>query len=230
HHTGGGTIDVQQPAPDTLVITMSGVAVATPMPGCPSFAGMDFDLEQCFEVVFENKDVKAAKLSVESRVIGLLRSPKHSDGYAEESGACLHIGCDGAPDVVTLCLPPHLVAHGENLSLNDHEGQCNLPVAPGKYTLRQTFHLAASTPHSLLPCKGTSAEFAPDPALDPLWISYWEPFHGATKKDFGFQITIKVAEDTNATSNGNGDKKDEGEKKTEKMEKTSEGLQLPPVK
>ena len=33
----------------------------------------------------------------------------------------------------------------------------------------------------------------PDPALDPLWISAWEPFHGAAKKDFGFQVTLKVA-------------------------------------
>ena len=41
-------------------------------------------------------------------------------------------------------------------------------------------------------CKAASAEFAPDPALDPLWISYWEPFHGAIKKDFGFQVTVRV--------------------------------------
>jgi hypothetical protein len=45
----------------------------------------------------------------------------------------------------------------------------------------------------VLPCKAASAEFAPEPALDPLWISYWEPFHGAQKKDFGFQVTIKVS-------------------------------------
>jgi len=45
----------------------------------------------------------------------------------------------------------------------------------------------------LKPCKAASAEFAPEQALDPLWISYWEPFHGAAKKDFGFQITLKVA-------------------------------------
>jgi hypothetical protein len=31
-----------------------------------------------------------------------------------------------------------------------------------------------------------------------LWISYWEPFHGAAKKDLGLQITIKVAPDTDA--------------------------------
>ena len=30
-------------------------------------------------------------------------------------------------------------------------------------------------------------------ALDPLWISAWEPFHGASKKDFGFQIILKVS-------------------------------------
>ena len=53
-------------------------------------------------------------------------------------------------------------------------------------------HIAVSNPHSLLPCKAASAEFAPDPALDPLWISYWEPFHGAIKKDFGFQVVVKA--------------------------------------
>jgi len=49
---------------------------------------------------------------------------------------------------------------------------------------------------TILPTKGPSAEFAPDPAIDPLWLSYKEPFHGAIKKDFGFQIILKVAEET----------------------------------
>jgi hypothetical protein len=66
---------------------------------------------------------------------------------------------------------------------------------PGKYTLQQNFHVGAAAPKCVLPCKAPSAEFAPDPALDPLWISYKEPFHGAVKKDFGFQVTIKVAPD-----------------------------------
>jgi hypothetical protein len=63
----------------------------------------------------------------------------------------------------------------------------------GPYTLHQTFTIAAQHRHSVVPCKAASAEFAPDPALDPLWISYWEPFHGAIKKDFGFQVIIKGA-------------------------------------
>jgi hypothetical protein len=45
----------------------------------------------------------------------------------------------------------------------------------------------------MLPCKTASAEVAPDPALDPLWINAFEPFHGAAKKDFGFQVTSKIS-------------------------------------
>src|SRR5690349_14331974 len=50
NHTGGGNIDVAQPSPDTIIITMSGVAVAGAHPCKDSVATLDFDLEQCFEV------------------------------------------------------------------------------------------------------------------------------------------------------------------------------------
>src|SRR5262245_50560542 len=73
-HTGGGNIDVAQPAPDTVVITMTGVAVAGAQPCKDSHAQLAFALDQCFDVVFEKPDVKKAKLTIEGRVIGLLRS------------------------------------------------------------------------------------------------------------------------------------------------------------
>ena len=90
-------------------------------------------------------------------------------------------------------MTPRQVAGGDNLSINDRQGPLSVPVTPGPYTLRQTFGLSAAHARSLKFCKAASAEFAPDPALDPLWISYWEPFHGAAKKDFGFQVVVKVA-------------------------------------
>src|SRR5262245_14753056 len=49
-HTGGGNIDVAQPSADTVVITMTGVAVAYCHPCKDSHAGMNFDLEQCLEI------------------------------------------------------------------------------------------------------------------------------------------------------------------------------------
>jgi hypothetical protein len=189
-HTGGGNIDVQQPAPDTVVVTMTSVAVAGAHPCRCSNTVMSFDLTQDFEIVCEKSEVKAVKLTIEGRVIGLLRS--EAKGTASEGNGCATVtGDGGAP--LSLCVPAHTVGGGENLSINDHDGPIGVAVKPGKYALHQTFQVSATHPKSVLPCKAASAEFAPDPALDPLWISYWEPFHGANKKDLGFQITIKVS-------------------------------------
>lgn len=197
-HTGGGLIDVSSPSADTVVVTMSGVAVST--------SQVKFDLDQCFEVSFDDPKVKKAKLSVEGRVVGLLRGEKK--GCAEYSDACANVSACGA-DVITVCVPPHSVCDCESLAVNDHDGPKNVPVTPGKYTLHQTFLISAHGGGFL--CKKASAEFAPDPALDPLWISYWEPFHGIKKDTFGFQVTIKVAQDTDDSA----DKKEE--KKTEEV-------------
>jgi hypothetical protein len=196
-HTGGGNIDVAQPAGDTVVVTMTGVAVATGSPCGPGVAGLEFDLNQCFEITFEKSDVKGAKVTLEGRVIGLLRGGSRG-GAAEGARGCATVA-DGPVALLTVCVPDHGVADCENLSLNDHEGPVSVPIRAGKYTLHQGWHVQASHTRSVLPCKAASAEFAPEPALDPLWISYWEPFHGANKKDFGFQMILKVAPDEGGT-------------------------------
>jgi hypothetical protein len=191
NHTGGGNIDVAQPTSDTLIITMTGAATSCAHPAKVSLAGFDFDLEQCFDVAVEKPECKTLKMYVEARVIGLLRSHKCGKGTAEESGACASVACGPTP-LATVCAPAHFICCGENLSINDHDGPVCVPVAPGKFTLHMAWHLSATHPRCVLPCKAASAEFAPDPAIDPLWISYWEPFHGVQKKDFGFQVIVKV--------------------------------------
>jgi hypothetical protein len=211
-HTGGGNIDVAQPTPDTIVITMSGAAIAYGALHNAS-AGMNFDLEQCLEINFDNPKLKKAKLTLEGRVIGLLRSHCKSDSAGYDQ-ACASVVA-GPASVLHLCVPPHSVAGGESLSVNDHDGPVSVPIAAGKYTLRQTFSIGAQAHGYIVPIKGPSAEFAPDPALDPLWLPYKEPFHGAAKKDFGFQMIIKVAEDTD--TNGNGEKKEEAPPAREKL-------------
>jgi hypothetical protein len=188
-HTGGGNIDVQQPSPDTLVATMAGVAVATGAPFTPAEASLTFELTQAFEVSFDKPSVKAAKLTLEGRVIGFLRS--HKLGGAMELGGADVSGPAGTP--VSITLPEHAVAGCESLAVNDKEGPCSAVIQAGKFCLHQRFLVRAFMPATALPCKAPSAEFAPDPALDPLWISPKEPFHGAAKKDLGFQVTIKVA-------------------------------------
>jgi hypothetical protein len=193
-HTGGGNMDVAQPLPDVLVVTMTGVAVAGAHPCKDSVATLSFDLLQDFDIIFEKPEIKKAKLTVEARLIGLLRSHSKGGGSAEVCAPHILI-TSGKTDIAAFEFPGRAVAGGENLSINDHQGPEAFPVIAGKYTLHQLFGITATHSKNLLPCKAASAEFAPDPALDPLWISYWEPFHGANKKDFGFQVILRVAKD-----------------------------------
>jgi hypothetical protein len=130
-------------------------------------------------------------VTLEARVVGLLRSHKSGGSASEGPG---HAGLSvGGVEIVGIDVPSHCVKGGDNLSINDRAGPAAGVAAAGEYHLGQTFTVSATHPSSLRPCKAASAEFAPDPALDPLWISYWEPFHGAAKKDFGFQVVVKVA-------------------------------------
>jgi hypothetical protein len=200
-HTGGGNIDVAQPSPDILIFTMTGAAVAYGST-CDASASQNCDLEQEFQISFDNPKLKKAKLTLEGRVIGLLRTHGRND-TASYDNACAGVSIGPSP-LVSVCIPAHAAVGGENLSVNDHSGPFSVPISPGKYCLRQTFVVSVLA-HKCLLCKGPSAEFAPDPAIDPLWISYHEPFHGAIKKDFGFQVVLKVSEDTEQAE---GDKKE----------------------
>lgn len=188
-HTGGGNIDVQQPSPDTVVATMTGVAVAYGGPAGPASASQVFDLAQQFEVSFDKPGVKAARLTVEGRLIGFLRS--HKLGSAEVCASATVTG--GAGPGLAPTMPPHSVSGGESVSINDREAPSGVVAASGKFCLSQSFTVTAAMPRCVLPCKTPSAEFPPDPGLDPLWISAKEPFKGAKKSDLGFQVTIKVA-------------------------------------
>jgi hypothetical protein len=203
--TGGGNIHVTQPEPDTLSVTMTGVAVATGHPCQDSVAGFSFDLSQSFEVAVHTPRIKGAKLILWGRSVGLLRSDCCGEkcGSAEVSTPGHATVSCGPTEVLALGLPPRAVACGENVSVHDRAGPVWVSVLPGTYTLRQTFGITASHRKGLFG-KPVSAEFAPDPALEAQWISKREPFHGAAKKDLGFQVILKVVADDEG--GGGGDK------------------------
>jgi len=190
-YSGGGLVDVQQPTSDTVVVTMTGAVVAVPHPCRATSASMSFDLEQCFEVVFEKRDIKAAKLTVDARVTGLLRGG--GAGSVSESNGCVTM-MSGDVGLMTLCVPDHGVNGCENLSINDHSGPQTALVGEGLHTLHASWQIAASRPKALLG-RSASADFAPEAAVDPLWVGGpRDPFHGISKKDFGFQVILRLAE------------------------------------
>jgi hypothetical protein len=197
-HTGGGNIHVAQPAPDTVIVTMTGAAMAGAHPLKNSFASLKFDLVQSFEIGLTGPTPgQAAKVSLDARVVGLLRSYgsgccRRSFGSAETSAASAAVAADDK-ELIAIAVEPHEVGGGEDLSVNDHQGPVETILPPGRYTLHQSFALSAAHVGTLLPCGHASSEFAPEQALDPLWIGNRESFHGAIKKELGFQVTLHVA-------------------------------------
>lgn len=194
-HTGAGNIDVAQPAANTVIITMTGAAMAGPHPCTDSSASIPFELEQALEVTFVDPRVRKARLVIEGRVAGLLRSHSayqcpRATGSAEMSPAQAALFL-GEREVVSAHLKEHAVS-GIDLAINDHIGPLETAIVPGKYTLRESFAIAAAHPRRALPAASASAEFAPESALDPLWLGLRDPFHGAVKKNYGFQVTIRV--------------------------------------
>jgi hypothetical protein len=191
-HTAGSGIEVAQPRDDTLVITMTGVVTAGPHPFKDSAADIDFDLNQDFEIGFSDPKVKQAKLTVEAQIIGLLRGDKDGGSAEVSSGTvALASGSSHNLGLLALVIEGHSVDGGHNLAINDHKGPASIPVLPGEYHLVQSFRINAA--HARGICgKGAAAEFAPDPALDPTWISTPDPFRGTNKKEFGFRVTLRV--------------------------------------
>jgi hypothetical protein len=200
----GGIIDVAQPNPTTIVVTMSGLSATNADLLCHSAAGYQFDLAQDFEVCFHSRRIRSAKLQMEGRVVGLLRTDHkyytcclcNISGTASTEPATAAISC-GHEFILTLALPARATSCRQDLSVYNHEGPVCVPVIPGHYTLHQCWGFG--TTHPPFFCRGASAEFSPQPqycveggGTEGYWFSHFHPFNGTATKDFGFQVTIRV--------------------------------------
>lgn len=200
-YANGGVIDVSQPNPATLVITMSGLTATNADLLCTSVASYSFQLSQCFEVRFNSARAKGAQLTLEGQAIGLLRSNHEiynhcwykckRCGEAHTDPAIAGISA-GEQEIVKVTLPARQAAGCADLSVYNHEGPLAVPVQAGKYTLHGAWGFG--TVHPCFCCRGASAEFSPQPYEVPgtYWLSEFRPFNGLATKDFGFKITIKV--------------------------------------
>jgi hypothetical protein len=200
-YANGGVVSVVQPNPTTIVVTMTGLTAAN-ADGCwKSMANYSFDLTQDFELVFNSKGVKSATLTLEGRVIGLLRTKysHHEGGWhkdkqyatAETMPAAATVSC-GPAELVTLALPARVAAGCDDLSVYNHEGPLSVSVKPSKFTLHETWGFG--TTHAAFHSRGASAEFAPQPNYVPESnpLIAFQPFNGLATRDFGFQMTLKV--------------------------------------
>jgi hypothetical protein len=196
--TGGGSIVVEQPEPNTIVVTMAGAAVAGS--ACHgSTAGLDFKLEQELDIIPTRLGVRPPRLGMVGRVVGTLQVTDPGKccktcGTAEQgpATACLALGGTG---LLTVNLPPSSVVCGQELSINHRHGPVETQAVPGSFCLSGTFHIGVTQGKGVWYRQAAVADFDPAPQLDAFWADALKPFRAVPRKDFGFKVILRVVED-----------------------------------
>ncbi len=186
--TGGGTIDITQPAPDTLVVTMSGNVASSSGSFTNAQAAIDFFERVQFQVEFSEPG-HSGKLYIHAKVQGLLRG-HGKNAVAGMEGANATLMC-GPHELATLALPQRMVGDCDALAVNAAQGPICVPAFAGCYELHQSFRIAASQGSGVLACSKASAEFSPS-ALPDIWTGQSYPFKNVDKSDLGYQLVLRV--------------------------------------
>src|SRR5262249_10837725 len=123
--TGGGSIVVEQPEPNTIVVTMGGSAV-----GGSNFhgsaAGRDFHLEQDLDIIPTRTGVRPPRVGLVARVVGTLQVTDPGKcgkpcGSAEQGPATASLSM-GETSVLAVNVKPSGASCGQELSINHRDG------------------------------------------------------------------------------------------------------------
>ena len=196
--TGGGWIQVEQPEPNTIVISMNGAAVAgSALHG--SAASIDFKLEQDLEIIPLRAGVRPPRLAMVGRLIGTLQVTDpgkcgKSCGTGEQgpATACL---LAGGTSVLSVSMKPSSVSCGQESFINNRQGPVEALAGVGAYSLTGSFHLSVNQGLGVWNRQAAVADFDPAPRLDGSWGDVLKPFRAVPRKDFGFKIIVRVVED-----------------------------------
>jgi hypothetical protein len=199
--TGGGSIVVEQPEPNTIVVTMGGSAVAG-SDLCGSSAGIDFYLEQDLEIIPLRAGLRPPRIGMVGRVVGTLQVTdpckccgKHCKpcGTAEQAPgiACLSIG---ETNLLSVNVKPSAVTCGQELAINHRDGPVESQAAVGLYRLTGSFHIGVSQGKGVFYRQAAVADFDPAPQLDAFWADVLKPFRAVPRRDFGFKVVVRVVE------------------------------------
>jgi hypothetical protein len=197
--TGGGSIVVEQPEPNTIVVTMGGSAVAgSALHG--SAAGIDFNLEQDLEIIPTRQGVRPPRIGMVGRVVGTLQVTDPGKcccrpcGTAEQgpASACLTMG---GTSLLSVTVKPSAASCGQELAINHRDGPVECPGAVGCYRLNGSFRIGVTQGKGVWNRQAAVADFDTAPQLDAFWADVLKPFRAVPRKEFGFKVILRVVED-----------------------------------
>jgi hypothetical protein len=200
--TGGGSIVVEEPEPNTVVVTMGGSAVAG-SDFHASSGGIDFNLTQDLDVVAMRKGARAPRLGLIGRVVGTLQ-------VTAPCGLCSLCGkpCGTADQgvatasllvshnsLLSVNVKPSSAVCGQELAINHRDGPVECPGVVGCYQLIGSFHMGVTQGKGVFNRQFAVADFDPAPQLDAFWADALRPFRAIPRRDFGFKVVLRVVED-----------------------------------
>ncbi len=197
--TGGGSIVVEQPEANTIIITMGGSAVAgSDFHG--SAATMNFNLEQYLDIIPTRRGVRPPRIGMVGRVVGTLqvtdpgRCACKACGTAEQgpADACLSLG---EANLLSISVKPSTVACGQESSINFRDGPVEVVAGAGIYHLTGHFRISVAQGKGIFHRQAAVADFDPAPQLDAFWSDILRPFRAVPRRDFGFTLIVRVIED-----------------------------------
>jgi hypothetical protein len=189
----GGEIDVTSPSSNAVAAVLSGSVAANAYLGCPGSASERFQLVQEFEIACSDKNVKSAKMSLDSVLAGFVRS-KHHAGAAMLLATARVCPVGSTEPVMVITHPALAVEGNDGRHCNQHLPTLDVSRLPlGRYALTAEFVLEAEAfgiadAHS-------NADFSPSSSLPSDWVRTRDPFQGVDKKNFGFSLTLTVSAD-----------------------------------
>jgi hypothetical protein len=136
-------VDVTQPQPNVLVITLTGVAVAGGVPCEGSAAEIVFDLLQSVEVT--GRPNQPVRLSLDCQLAGMFRGSRDGAGVATTGDAEAAVGCRGTP-VLQAAIPGRTHGGKDTVLVTDRTPVQEALVVPGEYCLSQKFSIRCSHP------------------------------------------------------------------------------------
>jgi len=189
----GGQIDVTSPRSDALAAVLSGSVAANAYLGCPGSAAERFQLVQELEITCSDKNVKIAKLSLDSVLAGFVRSKHRAETGARLATA--RVCPVGSTEPLMEITHPTLAVQGtDGRHCNQHLPSVEMSGVPlGRYTLTAEFIIEAEAVG--IADAHANADFSPSGSLPSDWVRTRDPFQGVDKKDFGFSLTLTVAAD-----------------------------------
>jgi hypothetical protein len=201
--TGGGSVLVEQPEPNTVIFTLAGSAVVGSDCCGGSSAAIDFNLTQDMDIIPLRKGLRPPRLGLVGRLVGTLQVTdpcrccgkcSKPCGTAEQGPATAAVSM-GEANLLTIAIQPASVTCGQDLLINHRDGPVECPGVEGCYHLVASFRLGATQGKGCFNRQFAVADFDPAPELDAFWADALKPFRAVPRRDFGFKIVVRVIED-----------------------------------